>query len=137
MNLWIKALVLLMIIKSLLGYFDLSDAQTNPQRVDTTKSTIKVDAVRSGVDFQNVEGEIELIEINIEAVIEKPRVAILPKRVEPELGEMEFIDRSFEKELKKAPDKPIIIDNRLFIPKMIEDLKQKLLSEKKEAKKNK
>jgi hypothetical protein len=137
MNLWIKALVLLMIIKSLLGYFDLSDAQTNPQRVDTTKSTIKVDAVRSGVDFQNVEGEIELIEINIEAVIEKPRVAILPKRVEPELGEMEFIDRSFEKELKKAPDKPIIIDNRLFIPKKIEDLKQKLLSEKKESKKNK
>ena len=126
-----------MIIKSLLGYFDLSDAQTNPQRVDTTKSTIKVDAVRSGVDFQNVEGEIELIEINIEAVIEKPRVAILPKRVEPELGEMEFIDRSFEKELKKAPDKPIIIDNRLFIPKKIEDLKQKLLSEKKESKKNK
>ena len=137
MNSWIKMLVLLMIIKSLFGYFDLADAQTNPQRVDTTKSAIKVDAARSNVDFQNVEGEIELIEINIEAVIEKPRVAILPKRVEPELGEMEFIDRSFEKELKKAPDKPMIIDDRLFIPKKIEDLKQKLLSEKKESKKNK
>ena len=47
-------------------------------------------------------GEIELMEITIEAVIEKPRVAILPKRVEPELGEMEFIDRSFEEELKKG-----------------------------------
>ena len=83
------------------------------------------------IDPVNAEGEIELLEINIEAVIEKPRVAILPRRVEPQLSEMEFINRSFESELKKAPDKPMIIDDRLFAPKKIEDLKQKLLDKRK------
>ena len=89
------------------------------------KDSLKVD-----MEFTGFEEEIELLEINIEAVIEKPRVAILPKRVAPELSEMELINRSFEKELKKAPDKPMVMDSRLFAPKKIEDLKQKLLEKK-------
>lgn len=79
--------------------------------------------------------EIELLEISIEAVIEKPRVAILPKRVEPALGEMEFVDRSFEKELKSVPDKPMVNDERLFTPKKIENLRRKLLLKKRELEK--
>ncbi|UCE05891.1 MAG: hypothetical protein JSW07_20250 [bacterium] len=137
MDSWIKIFILLMTIKFFIGYFEIGNAQTTPQEVDTTRSTIKADTVRNRVDFIKVEGEIELVEINIEAVIEKPRVAILPKRVEPQLGEVEFIDRSFEKELKTAPDKPMIMDNRLFVPKKIEDLKQKLLKKKKKLEKNK
>ncbi len=79
--------------------------------------------------------EIQLLEISIEAVIEKPRVSILPKRVEPALGEMEFVDRSFEKELKSVPGKPMVNDERLFTPKKIENLRRKLLLKKRELEK--
>lgn len=79
--------------------------------------------------------EIELLEISIDAVVEKPRVSILPKRVEPTLGEMEFVDRSFENELKRVPDKPMITDERLFTPKKIENLRRKLLLKKRELEK--
>ena len=137
MDSWIKIFILLMIINFSTGYVEIGNAQTVQQKVDTSRSTIEADTVRNRVDFINVEGEIELMEINIEAVIEKPRVAILPKRIEPQLGEVEFIDRSFEKELKTAPDKPMIMDNRLFVPKKIEDLKQKILKKKKKLEKNK
>lgn len=76
---------------------------------------------------ENVEiGEIELMEITIEAEIEKPRVSILPKRMEPELGEMEFIDRSFEAELKKTPEKPFFIKEREVTPVKLNKLKDKL-----------
>ena len=71
-------------------------------------------------------GEIELMEITIEAVVEKPRVSILPKRIDPDLGEMEFIDRSFEEELKKGPDKPFLIEKRTQEPIKINNLKDKL-----------
>ncbi|MBD3288452.1 hypothetical protein GF337_06570 [candidate division KSB1 bacterium] len=67
--------------------------------------------------------EIELMEITIEAEIEKPRVSILPKRIEPELGEMEFIDRSFEKELKKGPDKPVLLKERVKTEVNVNELK--------------
>jgi hypothetical protein len=67
--------------------------------------------------------EIELTEITIEAEIEKPRVSILPKRIEPELGEMEFIDRSFEKELKKGPEKPKLNKERVKTPVDVNELK--------------
>ena len=67
--------------------------------------------------------EIELTEITIEAEIEKPRVSILPKRIEPELGEMEFIDRSFEKELKKGPEKPKLNKERVKTPVDAKELK--------------
>lgn len=70
--------------------------------------------------------EVELMEITIEAVIEKPRVAILPKRMEPEIGEMELIDRSFENELKQGPKTPFFIKERATTPIKIKKLKKKL-----------
>lgn len=73
-----------------------------------------------------VDEEIVLSEITIEAEIEKPRVSIFPKRIEPELGEMEFIDRSFENELKKAPDKPFILKERSKSTININELKKKI-----------
>ena len=69
--------------------------------------------------------EVELIEITIEAEIEKPRVSILPKRIEPELGEMEFIDRSFEKELKQGPTKPFLKERKKGIPAKLKNIIEK------------
>jgi len=137
MNCWTKSFILGVSLNLLFGYLEIGNAQTTKQKADTTRNTIKVDTTSKSIDFINIEEEIELLEINIEAVIEKPRVAILPKRIEPQLGEMEFVDRSFENELKKVPDKPMIIDSRLFTPKKIEDLKQKLLNKKKNLDRNK
>lgn len=95
-----------------------SSDSTRMAIVDTTKGQMKIGG----------EEEIELSEILIEAVVEKPRVAILPRRLAPELGEMEVVNRSFEQELKQAPEKPMIMDNRLLVPQKIEDLKKKLIS---------
>lgn len=61
----------------------------------------------------DVTGEIILEEIKIEAVVETPSVGIVPKRVDPEFGQMEFMDRSFEKELKAVPKQPMLISNEL------------------------
>jgi|GEM_PF-4123404 len=106
-------------------------AQTRqPQSIDTTKTATRADTTRRAEGSIGNEEEIELSEITIEAVIEKPRVAILPKRIAPELGEMEVVNRSFERELKQAPDKPMIMDNRLLVPQKIEDLKKKLIGPK-------
>jgi hypothetical protein len=134
---WTKPFTFLIIFILVFGYFGLGRTQTTQQKVDTTKSSVTTDSVRMPPNIVSEAGEIELLEINIEAVIEKPRVAILPKRVEPQLGEMEFVDRSFEKELKKMPDNPMIMDNRLFVPQKIENLKQKLLKKKEKLEKNK
>ena len=131
MKCWTKIFILAVITIFIMANFEIGYTQNAKQRPDTTRSTVKADSVIKTIDPESADDVIELLEINIEAVIEKPRVAILPKRVEPQLSEMEFIDRSFENELKKVPDKPMIIDSRLFAPKKIEDLKQKLLDKKK------
>ncbi len=131
MNSWIKAIVLLV----LFGLFTIPlHAQTQPQSTDTAKVAAAADTALKGSGLVNLNDEIELMEIQIEAVIEKPSVAILPKRMEPELGEVEFVNRSFEKELKQVPEKPMIIDNRLWGPKKVEDFKAKLIGSKKSSK---
>ncbi len=113
------------------GAADWLVAQTRqPQSIDTTKTATRADTTRRAEALIGNEEEIELSEIAIEAVIEKPRVAILPKRIVPELGEIEFVNRSFERELKQAPEKPMIMDNRLLVPQKIEDLKKKLIDPK-------
>jgi hypothetical protein len=109
-------------------------SQLNRARPDSVRSSWS-DSVRISDTTRTAppgEAEIELSEITIEAVVEKPSVAILPRRLEPRLEEMEFIDRSFERELKKVPTKPLLLDDQLVRPKKIEDLKQKMLQKKKE-----
>ena len=103
-------------------------AQNSQQnQVSAVSQKATPDSINATVDL---EGDIVLEEISIEAIIEKPRVSILPKRISPELGELEFVDRSFEKELKKLPKNLMISDKRLFEPKKIENLKKKLLQKK-------
>ena len=47
--------------------------------------------------------ETVLKAMHVEAHIEKPSVSIVPKRIKPELKEVEFIRRSFSKEIKNVP----------------------------------
>jgi len=98
--------------------------------------TTHADSIKKTSPVVKLEGDIVLEEITIEAVLEKPSVSILQKRIDPELGDLEFIDRSFDKELKKYPNTPMINDKRLFEPSKIERL-QKSLKKKKEKKSNK
>lgn len=135
----IEQLIILIAIVTLVGHVDDARSQTATQKIDSTK--VKKNALdvsqpnsKTQATLRNDE-EIELAEINIEAVVEKPSVSIIPKRIEAELTEMEFIDRSFEKELKMAPNQPMMLDDRLFVPQKIENLKQKLIEKKKEEKK--
>jgi len=131
---WARGLLLLVSVSLLLINPELAMSQAVKVKSDTAaialQDSIKKDG--SANSGKKTEAEIELTEITIEAVVEKPSVAILPKRIEPQFEEMEFIDRSFEKELKKVPDKPLIIDDRLAAPQKIENLKQMLIQKKKE-----
>lgn len=90
---------------------------------DSTKGdTLKKD-VKSPVEERTTEnkatdetvsaGEIFLGEIKIEAVVETPSVAIVPKRLDPNFGKMEFMDRSFETELKAIPTRPMLLGNEM------------------------
>jgi len=49
------------------------------------------------------QGEILLDALHLEAIIEKPSVSIVPKRIEPDLEEVEFINRKFNQEVKVVP----------------------------------
>jgi hypothetical protein len=53
------------------------------------------------IQTESVEGEIVLGTIEIRGKVDKPGVIIMPKRVEPEIGEME-LERSFKKELSEG-----------------------------------
>lgn len=134
MTQWAKGLQLLLGISLLMIAPPIARSQVDRARSDSVRVAFP-DSVRNS-DTTRVakpgEAEIELSEITIEAVVEKPSVAILPRRLEPRLEEMEFIDRSFERELKKVPTKPLLLDDQLVRPRKIEDLKQKLLQKKQE-----
>jgi hypothetical protein len=65
-----------------------------PSAEDTTKSVSKKSAGAGGK-------EITLDEIDIQGVVEKPSVIIVPKRIEPDLKEKE-LSRSFEQEVRES-----------------------------------
>ncbi len=75
-------------------------------------------------------GELVLGEINIEAIIEKPNVDIIPSRVKPNVEDVAFIDRSFEHELKEIPKNFLLYDEALDSPKKLDQLFQLLRKKK-------
>ena len=97
---------------------------------DTTKVISDSSNIVQSIDTIDIIDEVVLDAITIEAEIEKPRVAILPKRIEPELGEMEFINRSFENELKQGPEQPVLIKERIRAPIKVKKLKEKKVKSK-------
>jgi len=81
-------------------------------------------------DSTKAREEVELEAIAIEAIIEKPNVNIIPRRLEPELEEVEFVERSFDRELKEVPRDLLLLDDDLDRVARLEGLK-KLLEKKK------
>ncbi len=107
------------------------NAQTN--NGNSASKTEELNGTTQETPAVQLEGEIVLEEISIEAVIEKPRVSIVPKRMNPEFGELEFVDRSFDHELKSFPQKPLIKDDRLFKPQKIKNFAKKIAANKKKT----
>lgn len=73
--------------------------------------------------------EFILETIRIEAVIEKPSVTLIPKKIETDVGQIPFGNRSFEKELK---DLPVLLKDygrELEEGKRIKKFKKKLAKE--------
>jgi hypothetical protein len=81
-------------------------------------------------DSSGAEEDMELEAIAIEAIIEKPNVDIIPKRVTPDLEEVEFVERNFDRELKEVPKDLLLLDDDLDRVAKLEGLK-KLLEKKK------
>lgn len=106
----------------------------NPSAADTikAKAPVKPAAVSrlAKPDSAAAEDDLELEAIAIEAIIEKPNVDIIPKRVAPELEEVEFVERSFDRELKAVPKDLLLLDDDLDRVAKLEGLK-KLLEKKK------
>jgi len=75
--------------------------------------------------------ELVLEEIYIEPVIEKPNVSIVPRRQTPDFGEVELVKRSFARELKSAPKKIMVLDEKLESARRVEKLKKILAKKKK------
>ncbi|MGH7451579.1 MAG: hypothetical protein ACRENG_09565, partial [bacterium] len=82
-------------------------------------------------DTSGTEEDMELEAIAIEAIIEKPNVDIIPKRVTPDLEEVEFVERSFDRELKEVPKDLLLLDDDLDRVAKLEGMKQMLEKKKK------
>jgi hypothetical protein len=117
-------------------------AQTAANKPDSVaQDTLKAGSARTGTlqdrparpaipDSLDKGEEMELESIAIEAVIEKPNVDIIPKRAEPDFEELEFVERSFERELRQIPKDLLLVDDELDRAARLEGLK-KLLEKKK------
>ncbi len=116
-----------------LGYAQQDTTRVKP---DTTNSVVQPTPPSKTEEPEMSFGEIELMEITIEAIIEKPRVSMLPRRQEPKMEEMDFIDRSFDKELKKGPDRPMMVDKQMKEPDKIEQLIGKIKKKKQQKEKS-
>ena len=102
------------ITASILAQQNRTQVAVDSARIDSSRMIQPVGSLPDSVETREVDltdfsGEIMLEEIKIEAIIETPSVAIMPKRAKPELGKMEFMDRSFENELKAVPKKPMLL----------------------------
>jgi hypothetical protein len=64
---------------------------------------VEHDSTRVVVADTSSTREVSLEDIHIEAVIEKPAVTLIPKRLAPEVGEAPAMSRSFDQELKQRP----------------------------------
>ena len=92
------------------------------------------DTTRTEVDSSTVVQEPEeqvLSVISIIAVVDKPSVVILPRRVKPKFESAPFLTRDFNKELKEVPAQLLTVDEELESAKKIKKLKKILVKNKK------
>lgn len=111
---WILAIVALSLVMIACGW-----AQPAPQ------DSVIANNQSPLLNVQQYEETI-LEPIRIEAVIEMPRVALIPKRVETEMGTLDFGHRSFDKELRAKPKVLSSILEELESAKRIRKLKKTL-----------
>jgi hypothetical protein len=90
----------------------------------TSQDSIRAED-QTSIQVQQYE-ETVLEPIRIEAVIEMPRVALIPKRIETEMGGLDFGQRSFDKELRAKPKVLSSILEELESAKKIRRLKKTL-----------
>ncbi len=115
-------------------------AQANSEeKEDEKKEKKKTEKVDQEKKDQQKNDEMVLGEINIEAVVEKPNVDIIPKRQKPILGELMKLDRSFAKEIKSLPKEFFLFDEELDAPKKLGKIEMalKLAKEEKSSHKKK
>ncbi len=110
---------------------------TSVQRADSLKNTKQTNlnsATRTATEIELIQtdgdGEMILNAIEIEAVIETPSVNIVPKRINPEMGKVEFVDRSFENELKAIPIQPVLAGKEMSEVSKIKKLKTDKMKDK-------
>lgn len=115
----------------------LAAAQTaaSGSKADTLKSKSPASSTRAAKPDSAAMQETELETIAIEAVIEKPNVDIIPKRIEPDLEEVEFVERSFDRELKEVPKDLLLLDDDLDRAAKLEGIKKHLENKKKKSEK--
>lgn len=89
-------------------------------QIDTTDSLGQETKV---LDEKQVSDEIVLDEIEIKGRVEKPGVIIFPKRIEPDLPEVE-LERSFQRELKEGMGEIIKPDDELSQVEQVESIKK-------------
>ncbi|GEM_PF-2911464 len=122
----------------MVGLAQSASDQPKPAAPDTMKSKViqPAQTARSAQpDSSKTTQEMELEAIAIEAIIEKPNVNIIPRRLEPELEEVEFVERSFDRELKEVPRDLLLLEDDLDRVARLEGLKKLLEKKKKKQEK--
>ena len=127
-----RSIVMVMFILAFCLSAQVGSAQTDSSDSKKQKAEETTEASQRSEEAGTDESsDMVLDEILIEALIEKPNVAILPSRELSTLEEIEFINRSFEKELKALPRGLFVVDRKAEQRKSIERLKAILKQQKK------
>lgn len=106
---------LLIIFSSLLA-----QEQNQTNKASVTDADINLQATPQ----KDVIDEYILETISIEAVIEKPSVALIPRKIQTDVGELPFKIRSFDKELKGKPDILLEVTKKLEAAKKVKKIEK-------------
>lgn len=71
------------------------------------------DSTRTAMPDSSAFKEVSLEDIHIDALVEKPAVTLIPRRIPPDLRDAPEMSRSFDRELKQRP---------LFLQELLQDM---------------
>ncbi len=91
-----KPIILLWIVVILIVFSGYTSVSAQTMVSDTTRTNVETETTADSESGEMVLGVIE-----IKGKVEKPGVIIMPKRVEPQIAEMD-LERSFNKEVKEG-----------------------------------
>ena len=130
-----KAKILKMFILGVLVLAFVAQVTVAQQKDEKKEITSKAKSdssatAKSDTSSRKMGEEIMLMTIRIEAVVEKPGVSLIPKKLKTDVGQVEFAERSFDHELKSKPKEVPETAEELESEKKIEKL-MKLIGKKK------